>query len=274
MPAALPGPLLEAANGALMGVRQVAMLAGPMLAAVLLGTTRHGLALAFAIDCASFIVSAWTLANVAVAPSVPAVAQSVWREVGAGLRMVWRDVPMRLCFAYWALVSLCLGGAMQVALPILANDTYDGGTTLGWLMGAHGAGMLFGMAAAALGGKRLHGVRFGSMILLVDALAGCLLAPLGMIGHAWLVALLLLVLGAFSGFLQITVYTWIQRRVPDRHDGPRHEYLHVHLHGPGAIIRAGRRLAADVDCVADLVRRWRRAAGGAGGSGVAVHADA
>jgi MFS family permease len=213
MPSALPRSLLEQANGALMGVRQLAMLAGPLLAAVLLGLSRHGLALAFAIDCASFIVSAWTLARV-VTHAAPAQAapHSVWHEVQEGLRMAWRDVPLRLCLMYWAVVSLSIGGVMQVALPLLASDVFNGGTTLGWFLGAHGGGMLLGMATAALGGKRL--VRFGRAILLLDGAAGVLVAPLGLTGNAWLVAALLLGLGGLSGFLQITVYTWIQRRVP------------------------------------------------------------
>ena len=213
MPSVLPRSLLEQANGALMGVRQLAMLVGPLLAAVLLGLSRHGLALVFAIDCASFIVSAWTLARVVThAAPAKAVSRSVWHDVQEGLRMAWRDVPLRLCFIYWALVSLAIGGAMQVALPLLASDVFDGGTTLGWFLGAHGGGMLLGMAAAALGGKRL--VRFGRAILLLDGVAGVLVAPLGLTGNAWLVAALLLGLGGLSGFLQITVYTWIQRRVP------------------------------------------------------------
>ena len=214
MPAALPAALLEAANGALMGLRQVAMLAGPLLAALLFGMARHGLALAFAIDCASFIVSAWTLSKVASTPVARAAPQRLWRDVGAGLALVWNDLPMRLCFGYWAVVMLCIGGAMQVALPLLASTRFNGGTTLGWFLGANGAGMLLGMAAAALLGKHLTGMRFGTMILLVDAAAGVLVAALGSGSHAWVVAALLLGIGALSGFLQITVYTWIQRRVP------------------------------------------------------------
>jgi len=212
LPSALPEGLLEAANGALMGVRQLAILAGPLLAALLLGASIHGLALAFAIDCASFVFSAWTLSRV-VLHTRPATAPagSVWQEVQAGVLMAWRDVPLRLCFIYWAVVSLAIGGAMQVALPMLAAD-FDGGTTLGWFLGANGGGMLLGMACAALRGKRL--VRFGRAILLLDTIAGVLVAPLGLVGNAWLVAALLLGLGGLSGFLQITVYTWIQRRVP------------------------------------------------------------
>ena len=216
LPAALPAPLLEAANGALMGLRQVALLLGPLLAACLVGASRHGLALAFAVDGASFLVSAWTVSRVTLAGAAPGreSAQTVLRALGAGLAMVWRDVPMRLCFLYWALVALCVGGAMQVALPVLAQAMPRGGALLGWFLGAHGAGTLLGMAAAALGGSRLAFASFGSTILLADALAGLLVAPLGYVHGAWAVAALLLGVGALSGFLQLTIFTWLQRRVP------------------------------------------------------------
>jgi len=225
MPHALPAEHLQAANGMLMGLRQLAMLLGPLLAALLIALGGHGtgamadargLAWAFGFDAFSFLVSAWTLSQVRLyAKGDSAQApQSVLRAVGAGLRLVWNDLPLRLCFGYWGIVTLFLGGSMQVALPLLAKDSLHGASTLGLLMGASGAGSLLGMAGAAVAGKRLRFASFGGMLLLVDALSGLLLAPIGSVHTTWLAALLLLVLGVLSGFMQITVYTWIQRRVP------------------------------------------------------------
>ncbi|WP_332878398.1 MFS transporter [Massilia sp. S19_KUP03_FR1] len=213
VPAALPATLLEAGNGALMGLRQLALLAGPLLAVWLLGARQHGLALAFALDAASFLVSAWMLARVVLHADRPAGAAPLLRALGAGLVQLWRDSALRLCFIYWALVAVCIGGAMQVALPVLATQLAGAGT-LAWLMAANGGGILLGMAAAALGGPRLRFSRFGCTILLVDALVGCLVMPLGVVDRAWLAALLLLGLGVLSGYLQITIYSWIGRRVP------------------------------------------------------------
>ena len=70
------------------------------------------------------------------------------------------------------------------------------------------------MAAAAASGKRLRFATFGTTLLLADAVSGLLLIPVGSVHTTWLAASLLLVLGVLQGFLQITVYTWIQRRVP------------------------------------------------------------
>lgn len=225
MPLAIAPEQLQAANGVLMGIRQITMLLGPLLAAGLLAlagdgsgavSDARGLALAFGFDCLSYLFSAWTLARVVLLREAAAERsgqQSVLRAVGAGLRMVWDDVPMRLCFAYWGTVSLFIGGAMQVAMPVLARDLH-GAATFGLLMSAHGAGTLLGMGAAARLGHRLRFAAFGTMLLLVDAIAGLLLAPLGFVHAVWQAALLMLALGLLAGYMQINVFTWIQGRVP------------------------------------------------------------
>ncbi len=120
---------------------------------------------------------------------------------------------MRLCFLYWGTVSLFIGGSMQVAIPVLASELH-GASTLGVLMGANGAGMLLGMAVAATAGARLRFATFGAMLLIMDSIAGLLLMPLGAVHAAWQAALLMLAIGLLSGFMQVNVFTWIQRRVP------------------------------------------------------------
>ncbi|MTW09081.1 MFS transporter [Pseudoduganella eburnea] len=223
MPRAIPGELLQAANGAMMGVRQVGMLAGPLLAALLLAIGEAGsdggmraLALAFAFDSLSFVISAWTLSRVLPLPgAAPVVPKNVLHAVGEGLMAVWRDVEMRTCFAYWGLVSVLIGGTMQVALPVLAKERLHDGSAFGMLMAAHGAGMLAGMAFSGMTAKHNAGrpLRIGLLALSVDAMAGLLLMPLGLISAAWQGGLLLLSLGALVGLVQVAVFTWIQKRV-------------------------------------------------------------
>ncbi|RFP16057.1 MULTISPECIES: MFS transporter [unclassified Duganella] len=225
MPQAIAAEHLQAANGVLMGLRQVSMLIGPLMAAGLLAMSgdsggvvadARGLAFAFGFDCFSFLLSAWTLSKVGplTAPAQAEAPQSVLRSVGAGLMMVWNDVPLRLCFIYWGTVSLFIGGSMQVAIPVLASEKLHGASALGILMAANGAGMLFGMAGAAVLGARLRFASFGTVLLVADAIAGFLVMPLGAVHAPWQACALMLALGLLSGYMQINVFTWIQRRVP------------------------------------------------------------
>ncbi len=222
LPQAVPGPSLQKANGLQMGARQLSLLAGPLLAALLLSWHGNGdrgqtgmplLAAAFAIDALTFLFSAWTLRQVTLRPlAASAAPQGMWREMAGGLAMVWRDVPLRSCYAYWALVAFFVMGPLQVALPVLASERLHGAAALGLLMGAHGAGTLLGMLCSSLGGAWLRR-RFGATLLAVDAVVAVLMMALGQIGTAWQGAALLAVTGMLGGYLQVTIFTWIQRRV-------------------------------------------------------------
>jgi hypothetical protein len=198
-------------------------LAGPLLAGVLIafsgpasgapGASR-GLGLAFALDALSFAVTIWTLRQVRMhAGAVRAAPQRVLRAVGAGLAMVWRDAEMRSAFLYWGVISFVVGGTMQVALPVLADSRLGGAAALGLVMGGHGAGTLLGMILSSFKpGLRIG--TLGSTLLLADAIAGLLLMAMGAVDTAWQGAALMMVLGALAGFMQVAVFTWIQRRVP------------------------------------------------------------
>jgi MFS family permease len=224
LPRAVAPQILSSANALMMAVRQVTMLAGPLLAGLLFalagdGSTglqqdgARGLGLAFAFDAFSFALSAWTLAKVQpLATDTPAKAREpVLRSVGAGLAALWRDVTLRTAFMYWGLCACVTGGVMQVAMPLLANERLHGASALGLLMGAHGAGSLAGMALSGMAGKRRLG-NLGLTLLLVDGLAGMLLMPLGLITSSWQGMLILGALGVLGGFIQVAVFTWIQQR--------------------------------------------------------------
>lgn len=215
---------LPMANGMLMGMRQLTMLSGPLLAALVFaiygdgsGTQPHaarGIAIAFALDCFTFLLSAWTLHRVQLLQAPPkAAAEGVWRSIGAGMAMVWNDLSLRSCMLYWALISFVVGGTMQVALPVLADVRLEGASALGLIMGVHGAGSLLGMAASGGFGKLRIGT-FGTTILLVDGIAGLLLMGMGLINATWQAAGFMLVLGILTGFIQVAVFSWIQQRVP------------------------------------------------------------
>jgi MFS family permease len=139
-------------------------------------------------------------------------AQSVWAAVGDGLRYCWNDASLRTCFTYWAAVALFISGPVQVAVPVLAGELGQGAAAFGALAGAHGAGTLIGVIATGMRPRMRIG-SFGKTILLLDGVIGLLFIPLGLIGAAWQGMLLLFVIGVLGGFVQVTVFTWLQRHV-------------------------------------------------------------
>ena len=210
------------ANSLMMGARQMVLLAGPLLAALVFalygdgsaGKATRGTGIAFAFDCFSFVLSAWTLARVRLQHAVaPAAPEPMLRAIVAGLAMVWNDLSLRVCMLYWALGSLVVGGTMQVALPVLASTRLGGASALGLIMGVHGVGSLLCMALSGVFGKVRIGT-FGATLLVVDAVVAALLMGIGVVSATWQAALFMLVIGVLGGFMQVAVFGWILQRVP------------------------------------------------------------
>ena len=230
LPHVVPPERLQAANGLMMSLRQLTFFIGPLLAGALIalfgdtaagtGADAAGLALAFGFDAASYALSAWTLAKVPTrAPAAEpgtAARRAMLADVAEGLRACWHDRELRTCFLYWSIVALLVSGPVQVAMPVLATVQLGvGAGGFGLLMGAHGAGTLAGMAlSAARPGLRAGGL--GTTLLLVDALVGLLFLPMAFVQASWQAATLLLAIGLLGGFIQVSVFTWIQQRVPRR----------------------------------------------------------
>jgi len=217
---------LPAANGLMLGLRQATFFLGPLLAGVLFalssGRAAPGqiadagaLAVAFGFDALSFAVSAWTLAKVVQRPldAKPSAGQAVLAAVAEGLKSFWRDRPLRTCLLYWSAVAVLITGPIQIALPLLADSIPTlGAAALASMLAAHGAGTLLGMAVAG----RHPNLRVGSLgltMLAFDAIVALLFMPMGLITASWQGVGLLLAIGLLGGFMQVAVFTWVQRRV-------------------------------------------------------------
>lgn len=238
MPHVVAPAQLQAANGISLGLRQLTMFMGPLLAGLLIalfGTgsaaparqmgamaSATGIGLAFALDALSFAVSAWTLARVqtrtagagATNAATGAPAQAVLASVWQGLVHFWRDQELRTCFLYWSAIALFIMGPIHIAIPVLASSQPQlGAAAFGTIVAAHGAGTLLGMVASGA----LPRLRLGSLgltILVFDAVIGLLFMPMGQITATWQGAGLMLAIGLLGGFMQVRVFTWIQQRVP------------------------------------------------------------
>jgi hypothetical protein len=235
LPHVMPGPQLAAANGVMMGLRQLSMFLGPLLAGVLIAvfgdgvsgghaqgrvSDALGLGVAFGLDALSFLVSAWTLSQVRLRAAAPTSAQGaangtspVLLAVAVGLRHVWQDRDMRLCFMYWGAVAVLISGPVHIALPVLSTTLHLGAAALGVLLGAHGAGTLVGMVVSGARPRWRLGT-LGLTMLAVDVLVGLLFMPMGWIEATWQGAALLGAIGVLGGFMQVSIFTWLQQRTP------------------------------------------------------------
>ncbi|WP_426176349.1 MFS transporter [Massilia sp. TWR1-2-2] len=223
LPSVVAPDQLQLANGIMMSTRVLTSLAGPLLAGVLIAFSGHdasaiadsrGLGIAFALDALTFAATIWTLHRVTMhASAVRAAPERALRAIAGGIAMVWRDREMRAAFLYWGVISLVVGGAMQVAMPVLASSRLGGAAALGLVMGGHAAGSLLGMTLSSIKSDLRIGT-LGTTLLAADAAAGLVLMLMGGVDTAWQATALMLLLGALSGFMQVAVFTWIQRRVP------------------------------------------------------------
>ena len=233
LPQAIAPELLRAANGTLMSLCQAAALVGPVLAGLLIGVSGtsapgamhaihpeladgRGLTLAFALDALSFVLSAAALVPVRLlARDVPASdAPGVFGAIGQTLRTFWSDRELRTLCGYFAAVSFFVGGPIQVALPVLVDRQLPGGAAaLGLLAAGHGVGVLAGMIASGAGARWRLGT-LGATMLAVDVVCGLALVGFGHIGSTIQGIALLALLGALGGFVQVAVFSWIQRRIP------------------------------------------------------------
>lgn len=220
LPQTVPAALIQPANGVLMGARQLVLLLGPVLAGLLVSAGREpalsgqGLALAFGFDAISFAVSAWTLSRVQTVPAEAKPPQAVIKAIAESLRSCWQDRELRALFLYFSAIAFFVGGPIQVALPVLAAERLPGGAAaLGVMLAVHGLGALAGMAVSGLKPHwRLS--TLGGTVLLIDTAAGVVFLAFGHVHAAWQGALLLLPLGALGGFVQVAVYSWLQKRIP------------------------------------------------------------
>ncbi|WP_301259392.1 MFS transporter [Eleftheria terrae] len=209
---------LPQANSIMMGVSQISILVGPLLAGLLVSTS-EGLGVAFLVDALCFLIAAVTVPALTVTPAQEPESeqrqgnQHVVRSILEGIRWLWSDKLLRLLTLYWSIAVFLASGTVQVGLPILVKEQMAlDSTAFGALISANGFGQLLGML---LSGLRLQKtLSLGLAVCLIDFFAG--LAMLGMgLNHYLVVGVaLMFTLGAGAGFVEVRLFTWIQQRIP------------------------------------------------------------
>jgi MFS family permease len=250
LPRTLDAERLPSANALLQGTMQLASIAGPPIAGVVVAIAGAGSA--FAVDAASFVfagilVALITAAAVAVVAREPvaaagavvsaapddaasaagagagdgagvnaaldsaaAPAESFRDALAGGIRYVAADAGIRTMLLLSLVLNFALNGPAAVGMPWLAERRFDAGPAGLGLMAA-------AWAAGALAGTVLAGSlrleRGGRIVLAGIAAAGISMAVVGL--ALWMPAVVtaLAVMGVAIGYVNVVAISWLQARV-------------------------------------------------------------
>jgi hypothetical protein len=239
MPSLLKEEQLSAGNAISTAAVQAGSLLGPALGGALVAVTRAS-TWAFAIDAASFAVSALTLALIPPRAARGSVAAAAAETAGASgeaegradaatgasgkaegsaggangasaqggvLALLRRSRVLQVLLVVIFAANLASGGMGDVALPSLAHASF-GAAGYGALLACLAAGGVIGtLAAARTGGLRTPAI-FATAMFLVDGTAVALIPYLG--GEAGAAAALFVV-GATNGLGVVTFLTVLQK---------------------------------------------------------------
>ena len=207
IPNLTPSHDLGWANGLISAGRTFGGLVGPVMGGLLYGTVGAGAA--FAVNAASFLLSAALIAT--VHGTFSERRDGTDRELLAGFRFVGRSPFLRSLACGWSLFLLGIGLMLVAELP-MARLLGAGSLGYGVMVSGWAAGSLAGSLVA----KRVV-ARHGELPSLLWG-AGCAAIALGAIGVApWLAsaAALLAVAGFLNAISAVAEETMVQRSTPD-----------------------------------------------------------
>jgi MFS family permease len=210
--ASTPAELI-AANGATSTIESIGTLIGPLAAGVVVSLANVGSV--FAVGAAALLAAAALFARVKVESRVElgagAGAGRARELVGGGFEAIARTPGARLIVGLTTAQTF-VRGALNVLIVVAAFRVFHGGASeVGYLTAAIGVGGLIGaVAAMTLKGGRLA-APFG-LALICWGLPITLIAPRPYLAAA---LFLLAIVGAANSVVDVTVFTLLQRVVPD-----------------------------------------------------------
>lgn len=222
VPALVDECRLQQANGIVQGTGQLALFVGPMIAGLFVasfgmsadGRNLSGLGAALVVDGLSFACSLVTLWLIRGGSAGGSAGEPMINAIRAAIGFVWRSPTKRLVLLFVAAINLLVVGPFIIAVPLIAYDRLpEGAAAFGAILSAMGGGALVGMVAAgALPAPRPS--LFGPTVLTVLATTGLCLVTLAFAASTLVAAAVAGAMGAASGYGNILLVTWMQRRIP------------------------------------------------------------
>ena len=238
---------LEAGNSLMMIADQVAQFVGPALAGTLVAMLSgasgsrsnqlFGIGIAFAIDAATFLLSAISLWVMRPIPGFGS-QNHPWRDVVEGVRYVAGNTTIRVMVIIIALANFLLTGPLLVGIPVLASQRLpEGAAAFGMIISAYALGNLGGMGIA--GGTRRPSPRIlGWVGTGIFPLFAAIYVALGMVTATWMAVALMVVAGVANGYLAIIIISSLQRMAPKNLVGRVMSLLMLSMYGLGPISQA------------------------------------
>ncbi|GAA1424741.1 MFS transporter [Streptomyces thermospinosisporus] len=186
---------------------QVGAVAGPALAGLVVAFA--GLAWAYAVDLATFVVSVVLAVGLSPSPASHAAKKPSWAAIAEGARYAWSRKELLGTYAI-DLAAMFLAMPLAV-LPFLA-DELGAEWSLGLMYAAIPAGSLL-VSLTSGWTSRVH--RHGRLVVLAAAGWGLAIAAAGVAGNVWLVLLCLAVGGAFDMVSGIFRSAMWNQTIPD-----------------------------------------------------------
>jgi len=208
LPSVVKREQLVAANSVFQTTGQLTTIAAPAPAGLVIKAL--GTAWAFFIDAISFlfiIAALWRLPDPPKAAS--AAKPPVWRSILDGIAYVRRDVPLRSLMLVAAMLNFCISGPMGVGLPYLAKTKFGSAAAYGLVISAMAAGGLIGSLLAGIVKVKRRGLLLLGACVVISAGIG----SIGLLGHLWFIAAVLLLLGCSAGVANVHIAAWIQQRI-------------------------------------------------------------
>ncbi len=208
VPSLLQPTHLAAGNSLMQGSVQLTGLAGPAAAGVVIGLA--GLAAAFGIDAASFVVSLTMLLLITTRTTGEVGSpQSLLTSMREGISYALTHRTIRSLLVAFAVMNLFLTGPFMVGAPLLAKQRFAGATALGLLYSSFGGGALVG---TLLAGRNRRQNRLGPLLVTVYGAAGSTMITLGLLWQLWASASVLALLGIVVGYTNVLMLAYLQQQ--------------------------------------------------------------
>ncbi|MGH3276063.1 MAG: MFS transporter, partial [Streptosporangiaceae bacterium] len=230
IPTLLPGDDLQPANALSSAGTQLATLAGPAMGGVLVAV--FGASPAFALDAATFAISAATLAGVRfaqrgpvpdgataapepelMAPETMAPEAAALPTAAPGLwRLLRSERILQIMMLVAIVANLGVGGSTEVALPALAHGPLHAGAGgYGGLLATFAAGALLGTLMAGQVSRLRRPAVAGSVAFLAET---AFMAAVPYLGGALAAGAALAAFGFLNGIGNVVMITLFQRWAP------------------------------------------------------------